>query len=460
LKVKNKLTIQFALIVAFILMLFSTTVFWLSADYRLNEFYLRLKDKSQTTARLLLEVKETDSELFRILDKSSTLLLYEEHIIVFNRKGEQIFNSNPERILNYIPASLISKIKEQKEIRFREGEREAIGIIYPDHSNYFVIIASAYDKYGLSKLRNLKITLITGLLISVGITILAGLFYSEQALKPISNVVNEVDKITINNLNLRVKEGNGTDEIALLAITFNKMLERLDSAFEMQKSFVSNASHELRTPLTAITGHIEVTLMNKRSNEEYEQILSSLLEDIKNLNRLSDGLLELAQASLDISKIPVKDLRLDELLWQARTELLKRIDDYHINIEFENLPDDEEKLIIKGSDQLLKTAFINLMDNACKFSDNNEVKVLIGFNETGINLQFIDNGIGISQQDMKKIFEPFYRAENARSIRGHGIGLSITEKIFIMHNGTIHINSIINTGTTVMVNIPHEHNLI
>ena len=96
-----------------------------------------------------------------------------------------------------------------------------------------------------------------------------------------SDVVKQVDKITISSLDMRVNEGNGTDEIAQLAITFNKMLKRLESSFEMQRSFVSNASHELRTPLTSITGQIEVSLMKSRTHEEYETILESVLKTLK-----------------------------------------------------------------------------------------------------------------------------------------------------------------------------------
>jgi len=108
-------------------------------------------------------------------------------------------------------------------------------------------------------------------------------------------VISQVDKITASNLNRRVKAGNGRDEIAQLALIFNQMLARLEEAFAVQKSFVAHASHEIRTPLTAITGQIEVTLFQERTSQEYRQVLGSLLEDVRSITRLANGLLELTQ---------------------------------------------------------------------------------------------------------------------------------------------------------------------
>jgi signal transduction histidine kinase len=269
-----------------------------------------------------------------------------------------------------------------------------------------------------------------------------------------SDIVRQVEKITISNLNMRVNEGNGVDEIAQLAITFNKMLERLESAFEMQRSFISNASHELRTPLTSITGQIEVSLMNKRSQEEYEAILKSTLEDIKNLNELSNGLLDLAKASSDITEITLRPLRIDEVLWQTHGELIRRKPDYKIQIIFDSPVDDEKKLIVTGNEHLLKTAFANLMDNACKYSSDRHAEVHLNTLADKIRISFSDRGIGISPEDMKKIFEPFFRAKNAWNIPGNGLGLALTERIIKIHQGIISIDSEVNKGTTVNTEFP------
>ena len=146
-----------------------------------------------------------------------------------------------------ISKPFLDKIRQLKSIRYHEGENEAVGLIFNLNSDHYVVIASAYDKYGIIKLHNLIWIILVGFFISIASTVFFGRIYAIKALKPMSDVVKQVDKITIASLNMRVNEGNGTDEIAQLAIKFNQMLERLESAFEMQRSFVSNASHELRT---------------------------------------------------------------------------------------------------------------------------------------------------------------------------------------------------------------------
>lgn len=445
-KIRSRLTLQFSLLVASILILFSLTIYFLSSYYRQQEFYSRLKDRAHNTAKLLIEIEEVSSDLLKKIDKN-TIALPQEKISIYNKQNEQIYSSSDDSSI--IAASLLSKIRVENEVLFRDGEKEGIGFLYDEKNTGFVIVAIAFDRFGLRKLDFLKFVLTAGLIASVIIIMFAGWFYSGQALKPISKVIGQVDKISAGNLKVRVDEGNGSDEIALLAITFNKMLSRLESAFEMQRSFVSNASHELRTPLTTITGQIDVTLMKKRTNDEYEQMLYSIYEDIQQLSRLSNGLLDLAQASFDISKISFSSLRIDELLWQSRAEILKRQSGYSVKIIFENFPEDEQYLKIKGNEHLLKTAFINLMENACKFSPDKTVSVLLNISNSMAYIYFKDGGIGISPGEIEQVLEPFYRGQNARTIKGHGLGLSLTNKILQLHQGTLNISSQINHGTTV-----------
>lgn len=451
-QIRTKLALRFSLIVASILLLFSFSVYYLSADYRQQEFYARLKDKALTTAKLLLEVKEVDYNLLKIIDRNTINALYQEKVVVYNYLNKQIYNSIDNDSIP-VTRKLLNKIRLSGELHYRVGDNEAIGIVYTDRYNRFVVIASAYDRYGLSKLKNLKYVLITGWLVAVGITMLVGYMYSRDALKPISNVISQVDKITLSNLNLRVDTKNSTDEIGQLASTFNKMLERLESAFMVQQAFVSNASHELRTPLTVITGEIDLALMQDREKDEYKKILRTISQDMKNLNKLSNGLLNLAQTSLDITSFKMSELRFDELLLESRIDLIKKNPGCSIAITFESLPDDHMPLIA-GNEQLLKIAIINLMENGCKFSPDKTVNVKLYMENQQLKAEFIDRGIGIPPEDMDQVFEPFYRASNVRDRQGHGIGLPLTMKIIQLHRGTVEVNSILNKGTVFTVTLP------
>ena len=453
LNIRTRLSFQFTYIVSLILILFSCIIYYFSADYREAEFYSRLEKKALTTAKLLVEVKEVDYNLMKIIDRNSLNALHNERVMIYDQNNRQIYNSLDNDSIQ-ISKPFLDKIRQVKSIRYHEGKNEAVGLIFTLNSDNFVVIASAYDNYGRIKLYNLIWIILAGFIVSIGSTIVFSRIYATKALKPMSDVVTQVDKITISSLNMRVNEGNGTDEIAQLAITFNKMLARLESAFEMQRSFVSNASHELRTPLTSITGQIEVSLLKPRSQEEYQSILESVLEDIKNLNALSNGLLDLAKASSDISAIALQPIRIDEILWETRSKLISRKNDYKISIEFSHPIDDENELIINGNLHLLKIAIANLMDNGCKFSESKSVEVFLSVKNGRIKIEFVDNGIGIDSADLDKIFHPFYRANAAKNIAGNGLGLALSSKIISLHRGTISVQSQPGEGTKVTVGIP------
>lgn len=256
-------------------------------------------------------------------------------------------------------------------------------------------------------------------------------------------------------MNLRVSEGNGTDEIAMLAKTFNKMLDRLEVAFQTQKDFISNASHELRTPLTAINGQLEVLLMKDRSSVDYKKVIESVLEDIKNIIDLSNRLLLLAQTSTVDAGIKSQSVRIDEIILQAADEVKRLNCNYNIHLSFAESFTDSEQMDVLGDESLLKTGFANIIENACKYSADHTVNISLEFNQGRIVINFTDSGIGISNDDLEQIFEPFHRGENAKSFTtGHGIGLSLVHRIIKNHNGTIQITSQLGLGTIVTIELP------
>jgi len=450
--IRKKLAYQFTLIVSAILLLFTVSIYFFSSDYRKNDFYARLNDRAVTTAKLLIEVKEVDSLLLKIIDRN-TSALYDESIRIYNFKNEEIYSSNDDDTAKY-STELVNSIRLNGEIRKKSGEKEILGITYSEYPKKYVVIASAYDKFGFSKLRNLRIILIIGFLICIIFTILAGMFYAGRALKPISNVVGQVKNITASNLNLRLDTGNNKDEIANLSITFNEMLSRLETSFEAQKNFVSNASHEFRTPFAILLSEIELSLMKERTNSEYAEALQSVAQEIKNLHNLSENLLELTRASLDASAFQFAPLRIDELILQSREYIIKSKPDYKVSIDFNYLPDDDSLITFSGNEQLLSLAFYNLMSNACKFSPDKKVNVILKTAIHEILVEFTDNGIGIPENEIENIFEPFFRASNSSERKGHGLGLPLVKKIIELHKGKIKVASVLNRGSSFIISLP------
>ncbi len=450
--IRAKLTLQFTIIVASILILFSLSVYLLSENYRREEFFNRLESRAITTVRLLVTVKEVDQNLLKIIDQNSIHQIFEEKVLVFNEENQLVYSSLDDFPLSYSNA-LLDEIRKKKKLQYTENNREVVGLLYPEGGSNFVAIASAFDRYGRSKLRNLGQVLLTGLLLGIGIIVLAGRVFAQQALRPLVQINMEVASITAGSLNQRIEVGNQRDEIGQLAHNFNQMLERLEAAFAIQQQFVSNASHELRTPLMAISSQLQATLSKKRLAEEYHQTLQSLLEDTRTLVDLTNGLLVLAQSGIDRQRQFFSPVRVDEAIFAAQTDLAKNFPDYHFQLEYTSFPEDENALTVLGNEQLLKTAFINFMDNACKFSPDQSVQVTVGFpDKSTIEICFADHGPGVPEEEQKSIFDPFYRASNTTvAFRGHGIGLSLCRRIIQLHNGSIRLESTPGAGSRFFV---------
>lgn len=452
-EIRTKLLYQFIGIVALILLLSSLSVYISFSGGRKEEFYDRLGSKAKMVAQMLIEIDEIDAELLKRIEKNNPLSLPNEKIIIYDYQDKIVYSTDDDQLLAISP-ELITEVRLKEEVRFKQKSYEILGQFYTGKYDRYVVFAAASDIFGLEKINRLRIILLIVFIISLFIVFLSGKIFVSRALTPISKIMSQVGAIGISNLDARISEGNGKDELSQLAQTFNKMLERIESAFKTQKNFIANASHELRTPLTVITGHLEVILMNARKNEEYRKTILFVLGNIKNLNHISNRLLQLAQASSEFSEADFSLIRIDEILWQARKDVLKISDNYQISIIFSESIDDEIKLKVKGNEQLLMTAISNIIDNGCKYSGDNSSEIRVNNENNNVIMNFSDKGIGISEEELQMIFQPFYRAKNAIGTKGHGIGLSLVEKIITLHKGKITVKSEIMKGSTFTLSLP------
>jgi signal transduction histidine kinase len=452
-QIRTRLTLQFLLLGGMIMILASMAIYYSSARFRQEDFYSLLRNKARSTANLLLEEKQVDASRVMMVERNNLVKFQDEKIIVINFLNDIIYSSDEKNEIA-ITNELLEKIRLGLKVGYRQDPYEVVGTLVISRFDRYVVIAAAVDNQGFLHLKKLKTVLIGVNLVSLLILFAAGWFYSGRALKPITNVIRNVEDISITSLNLRVPEGNGTDEIGKLARTFNRMLERLEESFALQKDFIANASHELRTPLTAINGQIEVLMMKDRSSEEYKSALSSVLEDIRSLITLSNRLFLMARASAESPSKTFRKVRFDEILWQSREEITRFNKDYRINISIDNSVTDSDQMLMLGDESLLKVAVTNIIDNGCKFSSDKTVSIRFEPGIKWITVIFEDNGIGISEEDQHRIFEPFYRGSNAISIKGTGIGLSLVSRIVRNHNGTIALSSQIGKGTKVTLTFP------
>lgn len=454
-KIKYKIALYYTLSATLMLVAFAVLAYYFSAKSRKAEYLERLEYRARSIANVIIEDGNVKVDLLRKLDRTTFQDLYKETILVYNPNEDLLYSNLKDTTIRTHP-SLLNYIKENKLYSYDKGSGEVVGVYYTEGDVSVIVIVSSFDKYGFQNLQNLSQILLLELITAVVVLVGVGYFFARKMVQPIDQLVQQVDSINANNMQNTQVAVKGKDEIAKLGANFNTMLQRLSESFHLQKSFVSNASHELRTPLAAIISQLQVTLSKDRSKEEYLALLTSVLEDAENLSDLSNGLLQLAQSEMRQQEFVLSNVRIDELLMEMTTLIrLKHKTASKVEIHFVKVPDNDSLVTCYGNENLLKVLFLNLIDNACKFSENNTAQVSIDFFTKYILVQIRDTGIGIPADEINKIFEPFYRGQNALQIRGHGLGLSICKKIVQIHNGHITVSSTPGEGTTFTVILPH-----
>jgi len=336
-----------------------------------------------------------------------------------------------------LPKNFINDIFTDKYAQMKVAGTYFSGLLYPDNQGDFIIVVSANNKYGTAMMIDLRNVLVIALFWGLGAIFIIGRYYAGKVLNPITEITEK-------------------DELNQLAVTFNKMLERLEIAFEMQNNFVNNASHELRTPLTAILGEIEITLNRQRSPEEYRESLNTIEKEAHRLDLLVNSLLKLAQADTDEKGLLVEPIRIDALLENVKSILDNTNPGNRVTIDFNSLPYHSEALVIQGNQNLLNIAINNILDNACKFSKNNQVFIKISTEEKQVSISIKDQGVGIPADDLNNVSVPFFRASNAREFKGFGVGLALALKIIKLHGGTMSITSELMKGTEVKIIFPNR----
>jgi two-component system, OmpR family, sensor kinase len=337
-------------------------------------------------------------------------------------------------------------------------------ILYPDQNNesarYVFAIAVPSSKIDRI-LFQLQLTIIILIPFAMAIAAFGGWLLAGRAFKPVNQVISAAKELEADNLHQRLPVGLVDDEISRLSITLNDMIGRLEQSFRVQRQFTADASHELRTPLTILAGQIEVALQRNRESSEYQETLKNNLEEIHRLQKIVDSLLLLSRidsGKLIISQTPV---RLDEALLSSMEKLSGIAKGKEISIDFQ-LDNEGSKstddIIVLGDAASLQNVFLNLLDNAIKYSRPG-CKLSCTLKAIGqhAEIEIIDCGEGISSEHIEHIFERFYRADHSQGKDGKsgvGLGLAIARAVVEAHGGTISLSSIHGQGTTARVVLP------
>jgi len=457
LKIKNKITLLFTLLVAIILLVLTVFVYYLSSVERTDVFKKRLRSRASNNAQIFDYFGDTSVTMLKRIDAGSLGLLPQKSVLILDTVGSVLYQYQAETADTLVvDKAQLNDIKSSGEKLFSAGTRDAIGMFYNGARRNFIIIVAAYDEEGKGRLADLKQTLSISLLLGMLVTLVVGYLFSSQLVRPISHIIHEVNNISSHNLSRRLDTGPGQDELNQLAKTFNDLLNRLQESFNTQRRFISNASHELSTPLTSISSQLQVTLQKERTVLEYERVLQSIQEDVEQMRQLTRNLLEIAKTAGSHGSIELNEVRIDELLLKVIADVKRISQLYEIELQFQELPEEEECTVF-GNFDLLYIALKNIIENGCKYSSDKRSRVDVSFDGAKIFINVYNKGDIIAEQEIEQIFQPFYRGGNAEDVKGFGLGLPLAKRIISLHKGEIAVQSDL-SGTSFVLQLPSHRN--
>ena len=295
-----------------------------------------------------------------------------------------------------------------------------------------------------------NILLISGIIFAVLMSLIS-IYIASRLTKPINKLAAAAKNYA--NRVFTPVEIKGSDEISQLSRSFNAMGAQLQDYIQRQKQFVSNVSHELRTPLTAIKGYSEFLADEIGDNPDLKKAVFHLINESDRLAKLVDEVLTLSRLETGREEFHFNRLNLSNLVKDTIDKMLLRAQKYEIEIISNIMPE----VYIKGDKEKLVQILVNLLDNAFKYSPSlSTVRVSLYKDTSEAILMIVDQGIGIPEKDRSKVFQRFYRAENAYNISGTGLGLSIVKQFVDAHKGSIKLTAGAEGGTTVILRFPTE----
>ena len=275
----------------------------------------------------------------------------------------------------------------------------------------------------------------------------------QRIVKPIKNIIKTTEKITTDDLSQRIVEPKSDDELKTLTQIINQMLDRLENSFDNQSKFVSDASHELRTPLAIIKGYAEIIKKRRFADEEiFEESIDSIINETENMKNLVQKLLFLAKGEISKINTNFQIIEMKEFIQQIYNDTEVSTKTHKIYLERDDVYE------IKADVTLLQQAIRALLENAMKYSEkgtNVYIKSAIIDGKNG-EVSIRDEGVGISEEDSRRIFDRFYRVDDSRTkaTGGTGLGLAIVKRIVELHKGEIKINSELGKGTEISIVLP------
>ena len=460
--IRSKLTAWYVLLLGVILVLFSILLFFFLSK--------RLYESVDSSLTVSARIVARSTQINNSRTPFPSLDLFFDQFMGFGRnKSYKIYDGsgNIGSLSKNFDGSQFPLTQRAYSAALKGGTSYETFLLYDDHPIRVITMpvlkgpklanlvqVGTSLKVVVDTLKNFQIILLTAVPAVLLLTALIGRFIARRALKPVAKITQTAKDIGSGaNLSQRIPVSEVKDEIGQLALTFNSMMDRLESSFTQMRQFSSDASHELRTPLTVLKGQSELALGKERQPEEYQEVISSNLEEVQYMSKVLEDLFLLSksdenQIALDFESVDLKS-HVEEVCKHAEIIAAEK----NIKIVIAYL----EGVQVYGDPVRLRQMIWNVVVNGIKYTQHDgEVKISVQDKGDGVLIIIQDNGIGISEEDLPLIFNRFYRVDKARSRQegGTGLGLSICKFIVGVHKGSINLKSKLGEGTKFKITLP------
>lgn len=388
-KTGNKIAFFYTAMTVGIIAIVSIIFYFVTTGYIDRLYYSYLTDKAYATAEKHWEKDEVDEESYARIQKR-----YEETLPVATEillNADSVAETHAS-LTQYMTDKEIAQLYKGHVITFSEKAKVGSAVYYPDNEGNFIVLVISNNQYGGDIQQRIGWLLLALIVISAILIYFVGKLHA------------------------------------------TRMVDRIDTAYQSEKAFISNASHELNNPLTAIQGECEISLLKERTPAEYQAALKRITSETKRIIQLMKHLLFLSHGDKEILKNATENVMFADFLMQFVGNRIR-------------FTTDTFAFCLQANPHLLKIAISNILNNACKYSGEAPVEMYL----RGSVLKIIDSGIGIPPEELQLVYQPFYRASNTREFNGHGIGLSLSLRILTTYGAKVDIQSEINKGTIVSI---------
>lgn len=453
---KTKLLVYFFIANFIVLSAFSYFIYSTAYDGVLKELDSKLKILSQDAIVDLSEEKNFEAKnIEKDLSKEFNISPLHVKILYYDESEDKIKNNYiSSNNLDEIYSIPIDKKSQLNDIYYfdRKEFRVSSMYVYKKDNNKIFFQLAIKKVVSSSYLQELKLSLFIVVPIVLFLILYMMYLLMTNTLKPMKDVVLSAKNLSSNDLSARISSKNIPMEVQELVDTFNNLLKNIEDAFTRVSTFSADASHELKTPLTVMRGEIEVILKKDRDIDEYKRTLKSILSETIFVQDTISQLFLLSKKDTSELNVNVEDIYVDELL----------VDVVDLQQEFANkkniklIIDDLMPLSLSTNEVLLKIAISNILKNSILYSDEyKDIHISLIKKDEYYELKIIDNGYGISKEDLGFIFDRFYRVDKARNRQtsGTGLGLAIVKMILDIYGYDIKVNSELGFGTTTTIKL-------